>query len=64
MAFDDKFNNDGEALQFLESVGYQIVDHGCILGMPGRPVTAEEDAAIKYLCEEWDYQYVDPDDAA
>ena len=55
--FQNQFNSDGEAIQFLESRKY-LCQEGVIIP-PGPSFTSrpDEQRAINYLVEEWDYAY-------
>lgn len=49
---------DGKTRSRLEELGYTINNHGMIQGLD-RPETAEESLLINYLCDEWDYGFVE-----
>lgn len=55
---DSEFSSDGEAVQFLEKAGY-LCEHGAIIP-PGleHQETQEENRAITFLCEQWDWEYL------
>lgn len=51
-----KFDDDGDALTFLEAAGYKILRSGLIRA-PSKEhqETEDECAALNYLFHEWDY---------
>lgn len=52
-----EFNDDSDAWAVLSRAGFKC-DRGHIRRpSPDCVVTAVESAAIRYLCEEWDYAY-------
>lgn len=54
----EKYNDEGEAIRFLESHGF-TVDAQCMIHKPSKEylITHEEAGAMAYLVGEWDYGY-------
>lgn len=50
------FQNDNEAMTLLERGGY-LIHRGVGLVIKHRKGTQDEEAAIRFLCEEYDYSW-------
>ena len=51
-----RFDDDGEALAFLEAAGFKVLHNGLIRApSKDHSETPDEAAALDYLFTEWDY---------
>lgn len=51
------FDNDFDALEFLRNYGVREVRNGMLQGPPFFFLGEDQRAAVRYLCEEWDFGY-------
>jgi hypothetical protein len=51
------FNDDGDALMIVRRMPDAKISGGMITVPEGYKPTPEEEAAINYLCSEWDYAF-------
>lgn len=54
-----KFQNDGEAWEALEKLGWLMDRHGYLIppSQGYRPADGRESDAVEYLCDEFDYSF-------
>lgn len=51
-----RWHNDGNACRYLENRGYRLLSNWqWVRPLPPRPFQDEEESAIRYLIEEWDF---------